>query len=88
MIKMINLYVPSLGYEDNEFVGKVKNKISRQNRIGLNILGISGIAFSIFLIVASVNSGEAFAYAGIILFIVSIIFIIGVNMKFKQHDYL
>lgn len=80
-------YIPmeqALGDQDNEFVGELKNKISHQDKRNLTKLGIFGILFGIFLLIASVDSGKGFAYAGIILAIVSIILIIWANIKFRQ----
>lgn len=80
-------YIPmeqALGNEDTEFVKGLKSNISRQSRKSLTKLGIFGILFSIFLLIASVDSGKGFAYAGIILAIVSIILIIWANIKFRQ----
>lgn len=80
-------YIPmeqALGNQDNEFVGELKNKVSRQDRKGLTKLGILGVIFSIFLLIAAVNSGEIFAYAGIVLAIASIILIIWANIKFRE----
>ncbi|KRU27459.1 hypothetical protein VT91_26100 [Clostridium sporogenes] len=80
-------YIPmeqALGYEDNEFVEELKNKVSNQDRKGSIKLGILGVIFGLFLIIAAVNSGEIFAYAGIVLTIVSIVFIIRVNIKSRR----
>jgi hypothetical protein len=71
--------------QENPFVEQVKNKVAQQDRKGSTKLGIAGIFFGFFLFIAGSSSGVVFSYAGLALIIISITFIIVVNVKRKTH---
>lgn len=70
--------------EDDEFVAELKENISKCDKKGVMMKCIGGILFGFFLIVASINSGTVFCYAGIALIVISIIFIVRSFIKHKK----
>lgn len=53
---------------------------------GFTKRGILGIVFGIFLCIAGNSSGEAFIYGGLIVIVLSIAFIVGVNIKLGSKE--
>jgi ABC-type multidrug transport system fused ATPase/permease subunit len=71
--------------QNDPFVEEVKNGVKRQTKKGYTKIGVFGIIFGIFLVIAGSSSGEAFIYGGFTLMVLSIIFIIYANIKFKRQ---
>lgn len=70
--------------EDDQFVQELKQKVKNTDKKGFIKLGILGIVMGIFLCIAGNSSGEGFIYCGLGLTILSIAFIIGVNVKLRN----
>jgi Ni,Fe-hydrogenase I cytochrome b subunit len=70
--------------DDHPFVEEVKNGVARQDKKGYTKIGVFGLVFGIFLFIAGSSSGVAFIYGGLVLFIISLIFIILVNVLPKR----
>lgn len=70
--------------QDDPFVKALKQKVNRVDKKSYNKIGFLGIMFGIFLVIAASSSGVGFAYAGLILIVISIFFIIGVQIKLRR----
>lgn len=66
---------------ENEFVSELKNKVKAQDKNGLTKVATLGIFLGLFLCIAGNSSGEAFIYAGIAIFILSVVSILFLKLK-------
>jgi hypothetical protein len=71
------------GY-DNTFAGEVKAAVNDCDKNNYTKWGILGILMGIFLCIASNSSGIAFLYGGFALIVISIVFIVVVNIKLRR----
>lgn len=81
-----NTPLENFNSETDSFTQDVQKGIQKVDTKNHTRLGVIGVIFSVFLVIAGSSSGIGFIYGGFILFIASIIFIISVRVKYKRNN--